>query len=36
MTKAIKFPQPELQKQFAFALKRFRSAYLQDALLKTV
>ena len=31
----IDFPPPRLQIGFAFALERFRSVYLQDALLKT-
>lgn len=32
----IKFPPPNLQIDFAFALKRFRGVYLQNALLETV
>lgn len=33
---AIKFPAPELQVNFAFSLKKFRSIYLQNALLETI
>ncbi|TRO11623.1 XcyI family restriction endonuclease, partial [Ectopseudomonas mendocina] len=36
MTNTIKFPSPNLQIDFAFALKRFRAVYLQSALLETV
>lgn len=36
MTGKFKFPMPELQLGFAFALKRFRAVYLQNALLETV
>jgi len=36
MTNKIKFPPPKLQVDFAFALKRFRAVYLQNALLETV
>ena len=36
MTNTIKFPAPNLQIDFAFALKRFRAVYLQSALLETV
>jgi hypothetical protein len=36
MIKIIKFPPPKLQIEFAFALKRFRAVYLQNALLETV
>lgn len=36
MTDTIQFPPPVLQIQFAFALKKFRAVYLQNALLKTV
>jgi len=36
MTNKINFPSPKLQIGFAFALKQFRSIYLQNALLKTV
>ena len=36
MTSTIKFPSPNLQIDFAFALKRFRAVYLQSALLETV
>lgn len=36
MTTKICFPPPKLQISFAFALKRFRGVYLQNALLKTV
>lgn len=36
IAKKIKFPPPELQIGFAFALKRFRGVYLQNALLETV
>jgi hypothetical protein len=32
----IIFPPPKLQIAFAFALKRFRTVYLQSALLETV
>lgn len=32
----IKFPAPELQINFAFSLKKFRSIYLQNALLETI
>lgn len=32
----IKFPAPELQVNFAFSLKKFRSIYLQNALLETI
>lgn len=35
-TKKISFPPPNLQIDFAFALKRFRGVYLQNALLETV
>lgn len=34
--KKIHFPPPKLQINFAFALKRFRAVYLQNALLETV
>jgi len=34
--RTIKFPPPKLQIGFAFALKRFRGIYLQNALLETV
>ncbi|MHB1749538.1 MAG: XcyI family restriction endonuclease [Acidithiobacillus sp.] len=36
MTNKLKFPPPELQIGFAFALKRFRAVYLQSALFETV
>lgn len=36
MTRKIKFPAPKLQTDFAFALKRFRATYLQNALFETV
>ncbi|MDR3410639.1 MAG: XcyI family restriction endonuclease [Formivibrio sp.] len=36
MTKAIKFPPPELQIGFAIALRQFRAVYLQQALQETV
>ncbi len=36
MTNTIKFPSPNLQIDFALALKRFRAVYLQSALLETV
>lgn len=35
-TKRINLPPPDLQINFAFALKQFRGIYLQNALLKTV
>jgi hypothetical protein len=35
-TKKIQLPPPELQIDFAFALKRFRDIYLQNSLLETV
>jgi hypothetical protein len=36
MSRIIKFPEPKLQADFAFALKRFRVTYLQNALFETV
>jgi hypothetical protein len=36
MTGKFKLPAPQLQIDFAFALKQFRSVYLQNALLETV
>lgn len=36
MSREITFPEPKLQADFAFALKRFRSTCLQDALLETI
>jgi hypothetical protein len=36
MSRKIKFPEPKLQADFAFALKRFRTTYLQNALFETV
>jgi hypothetical protein len=36
MRRKIKFPEPKLQADFAFALKRFRATYLQNALFETV
>lgn len=36
MSRKIKFPEPKLQADFAFALKRFRATYLQNALFATV
>lgn len=36
MKPTIQFPPPKLQVDFAFALKKFRTVYLQDALLQTI
>lgn len=36
MSRKIIFPEPKLQTDFAFALKRFRATYLQNALFQTV
>ena len=36
MSRKIVFPEPKLQTDFAFALKRFRATYLQNALFETV
>ncbi|MFM9469895.1 XcyI family restriction endonuclease, partial [Streptomyces scabiei] len=36
MSKKINFPAPDLQIGFALELKKFRSVYLQGALLETV
>ena len=36
MSRKIAFPEPKLQTDFAFALKRFRATYLQNALFETV
>lgn len=36
MSRKIIFPEPKLQADFAFALKRFRASYLQNALFETV
>ena len=36
MSRKISFPAPKLQTDFAFALKRFRATYLQNALFETV
>ncbi len=36
MSRKIQFPEPKLQADFAFALKRFRATYLQNALFETI
>jgi hypothetical protein len=36
MSRKIKFPEPKLQTDFAFALRHFRATYLQNALFETV
>ncbi len=36
MNRKIKFPTPQLQANFAFTLKHFRTTYLQNALFETI